>query len=86
MDFIIKNNLKDYLFTDFNEKQLSYIAVTAVLERARKRLNISKEISISNHMWRHTFATNFTKSGGNLEVLRQILGHTSIESPKDIFI
>ncbi|QVK20769.1 phage integrase family protein [Mycoplasmatota bacterium] len=80
MDLIIKNNLKGYLFTDFKGNQLSYLAVTSILKRARKRLKIPKEISISNHKWRHTFATNFTKSGGNLEVLRQILGHTSIET------
>ncbi|XMB67083.1 site-specific integrase [Mycoplasmatota bacterium zrk1] len=80
MDLIIKNDLKGYLFTNFKEKQFSYEAVRAVLKRSRKRLSVPKEISISNHKWRHTFATNFTKSGGNLEVLRQILGHTSIET------
>ncbi|XMB67049.1 tyrosine-type recombinase/integrase [Mycoplasmatota bacterium zrk1] len=80
MDLIIKNNLKCYLFTNFEDKQWPYNAVRAVLQRSRKRLGIPKELIISNLKWRHTFATNFTKSGGNLEVLRQILGHTSIET------
>lgn len=30
------------------------------------------------HLLRHTFATNFIFNGGNLEVLRLLLGHSTI--------
>lgn len=30
------------------------------------------------HLLRHTFATNYIYNGGNLEVLRVLLGHSTI--------
>lgn len=34
------------------------------------------------HLLRHTFATNFLQSGGDIYTLQQILGHTSLEMVK----
>ncbi|MBI9008629.1 MAG: tyrosine-type recombinase/integrase [Tenericutes bacterium] len=39
-----------------------------------------KKLSISLHKWRQTFATRFVKKNGNMEVLRQIMGHTSLRT------
>jgi site-specific recombinase XerD len=36
--------------------------------------------SVSYHVSRHTFATNFLISGGKVEVLQKILGHSKIEN------
>lgn len=44
-----------------------------------QRLKITSGISrIYPHLLRHTFATNYILAGGNLEVLRVLLGHSSI--------
>ncbi len=34
------------------------------------------------HSWRHTFATNFIKNGGNAFTLQRIMGHSTIEMTK----
>jgi len=36
--------------------------------------------SVSFHVSRHTFATNFLISGGKIEVLQKLLGHSKIET------
>ena len=44
-----------------------------------QRLKISSGISrLYPHLLRHTFATNYIIQVGNLEVLRVLLGHSSI--------
>ncbi|MGV0925442.1 tyrosine-type recombinase/integrase [Empedobacter tilapiae] len=43
-----------------------------------KRIGIEKDFSF--HTGRHTFATNFIIAGGSIEILKQILGHTSIHT------
>jgi site-specific recombinase XerD len=34
---------------------------------------------VTYHVSRHTFATNFIISGGNVTVLQKLLGHSKIE-------
>ena len=65
IDFITGDTLKDY-------------SIESICHRLRKKLNINQ--SISPHKWRHTFATHFVKKNGNMEVLRQIMGHTSLKT------
>lgn len=36
--------------------------------------------TVSFHVARHTFATSFLRNGGKLEVLKELLGHTKIET------
>lgn len=42
------------------------------------QLNISE--NITPHKWRHTFATTFIKNGGDLEILRLLLGHSNLKT------
>lgn len=35
---------------------------------------------ISSHTWRHTYATNFLKNGGDILTLQKILGHEDIQT------
>ncbi|PAT01060.1 hypothetical protein CI105_08585 [Candidatus Izimaplasma bacterium ZiA1] len=41
------------------------------------------DITINPHKWRHTFTSNFVKQNGNMEVLRQIMGHTSLKTTQN---
>jgi len=69
--------IKDYIFIDMiQRKRLSNSAVQNICARLEKRLKLSDHIR--PHKWRHTFATNFLKSGGDIETLRLILGHTNL--------
>lgn len=48
------------------------------LKEAASILGITK--TVTYHVSRHTFATLFLKSGGTLDTLQQLLGHSSIET------
>ncbi len=75
--FIEKYNIVDYLFINFDTgKRLQKDAVQCFIARAKKRLSIRQ--GITPHKWRHTFATKFLVSGGDLETLRLIMGHTTL--------
>jgi len=77
--FMITQKIDKYLFFDFKTgKQLTTSSVECFMYRLKKKLNITDKIT--PHKWRHTFATNFVKSGGNLETLRIILGHTNLKT------
>jgi site-specific recombinase XerD len=46
------------------------------LKKIMRNLGITKKISF--HCARHTFATSFLKVGGKVEMLKELLGHSSI--------
>ena len=75
--YLIKENIQDYIFIDLTtRKQVKLDRIQKICQNLQKSLNIHD--SISPHKWRHTFATNFINHNGNLEVLRTLLGHSSI--------
>jgi len=75
--YIISSKLNNELFIDFiTGDQLTVIGIESICQRLAKKLDINQ--SISPHKWRHTFATTFIRKSGNLEVLRQIMGHTNL--------
>lgn len=47
-------------------------------KHALKRANIELPIGQRTHVLRHTFASHFMMGGGNILVLQQILGHSTI--------
>ena len=66
-----------YVFIDFKTHQrLCVSSVETITQRLMTSLKITS--SISPHKWRHTFATRFLTQGGNLEVLRILLGHHNL--------
>ena len=72
-----KNKIEDYLFISYRKNHR--ITVDNVMKiAARIKDSLDLEESIRPHKWRHTFATNFLNNGGNLEALRQILGHSNL--------
>lgn len=73
------HNIKDYIFINYKaKKRLNVDAIQNVCFRLEKRLDLPDRIR--PHKWRHTFATNFLKRGGDLESLRLILGHSSLKT------
>ena len=52
--------------------------IQMVIKRARRRAGITG-VRCSPHIFRHTFALNFLRGGGNPRELQCLLGHTSID-------
>jgi site-specific recombinase XerD len=77
--YIIIHNIKNYIFTDFeNDQPLTTSAIESLVTRLKSKLNIKTRIT--PHSWRHTFATNFTRANGNMEALRMIMGHANLKT------
>lgn len=77
--YILKAKIDYYLFIDFvSGEVLKDYSVESIYKRLRKELGIKE--SLSPHKWRHTFASNFARKNGNMEVLRHILGHESLKT------
>lgn len=80
-ELIDRYELTKYLFVNFEEESPTPISVSAIenmIRRLKVKLNIKE--NISPHKWRHTFATKFARSNGNMEALRQILGHDNLKT------
>jgi integrase/recombinase XerD len=70
---------EDFLFPNQDYKQLTangFIQCVSAYNRSR---GVTKT---SSHLFRHTFATNYIKSNGNLFKLQKLLGHSSIDIVK----
>lgn len=67
----------DYLFTGQNSlKALSEQSVRLILKKLVKKNNLS--ITITPHMFRHSFATMLLDKNVDIRYIQQILGHSSI--------
>lgn len=67
----------DYLFTGKNPlKALSEQSVRLILKKLVKKNNLS--ITITPHMFRHSFATMLLDKDVDIRYIQQILGHSSI--------
>ncbi|WP_209331559.1 site-specific integrase [Lunatimonas salinarum] len=53
-------------------------ATNRVLKDIAIKCNIRK--NLTTHLARHTFATEFLRRGGAIEVLKELMGHTKIET------
>ena len=54
---------------------ITHNTIKMLFARIKKKKNFSR---IYPHLLRHTFATNYIYNGGNLEVLRVLMGHSTI--------
>ena len=73
--YCIQSN--DYLFTGQNPlKALSEQSVRLILKKLVKKNNLS--ITITPHMFRHSFATMLLDKNVDIRYIQQILGHSSI--------
>lgn len=76
-----RNNLTtcDRLFVQRGGEPMGVDQVEKVFARLSKRTGVK----IHPHLLRHYFCTQYLKSGGSLEKLAEITGHTSLDQLKD---
>ena len=81
----LKNKNKitnDYLFPGIYEKtkhtHINYFTIKEAFQKIKENNNLDKFIVF--HTLRHSFATEYIKSGGDIWELRSLLGHASINS------
>ena len=74
----IRDPQQHYLFPGHKGRPLSYGGASEIFKRALKAAGLAAK-GYSLHRLRHTFASELLNAGLRLEVLQQLLGHTSIE-------
>lgn len=67
----------NYCFTSFDGVPISECVIKSLFSRLRPRSGIQR---LTPHLLRHTFATCYITGGGSVEMLRILLGHSSIET------
>lgn len=73
-----RNNIDvntDSLFITQRKTPITHNTIKMLFARIKKKKGFSR---IYPHLLRHTFATNYIYNGGNLEVLRVLMGHSTI--------
>ena len=76
----LKRHQFDFVFPTLHGGKVSYHNLNRDYRRLCEKLGIKKEGSF--HRLRHTFATNYTRSGGNVFYLSKVLGHTTLQMTK----
>ena len=69
---------QDYLFVDKYGEKLSGSAIRQMVKRLGKKAGI-KNVRLSPHTFRHTFAKMWILNGGDAFSLQKILGHTTMD-------
>lgn len=64
-----------YFFVNNDGSPITSNTIKKLFVKLKEKSGISR---LYPHLLRHTFATNYIYNGGNLEVLRVLLGHSSI--------
>lgn len=78
-----KNNItNDYLFPGINKPRINKSISSFTIKQAFQKMKENNKLdkSITFHTLRHSFATEFIKSGGDIWELKNILGHSSINT------
>lgn len=67
-----------YLFVSRTGKKLTPEAITKFLKKAAKEVGVNKQIRVSPHTCRHTFAHMQLKNGLDLYSLSRVMGHENV--------
>lgn len=76
--FNYRNNVSsatNSVFLTQKNTAITHNAIKMLFSRIKKKNGLSR---VYPHLLRHTFATNYIYNGGNLEVLRILMGHSTI--------
>lgn len=67
-----------FLFLTRSGRQLSMRMADKTIERIGRKAEV-KDVRLSAHTFRHTFAKNWLMNGGDIFSLQKILGHSTLE-------
>ncbi|MBT8374110.1 MAG: tyrosine-type recombinase/integrase [Deltaproteobacteria bacterium] len=73
-----RHHWKEYLFHGPRDKAISYTAAWSIFKKYVDKAGLSHK-GITLHCLRHTYATNLLNARIPIEVLRDLLGHQSLE-------
>lgn len=76
--FSYRNNVSsasNSVFLTQKNTAITHNTIKMLFARIKKKKSFSR---VYPHLLRHTFATNYIYNGGNLEVLRVLMGHSTI--------
>lgn len=75
----IRTDNSEALFvSDIDKERISISTVQLIFRNIRAKTGITK--TITPHITRHSFATNFLRNNGNIRYLQGMLGHESLET------
>lgn len=76
--FHIHHIPQSYVFVSYRGSQLTQQAVSNMMKEAAKMVGVRKDIRVSPHTCRHTFAHMQLKNGLDLYSLSRLMGHENI--------
>ena len=79
----VDNEYKDALFLSNQKKRINPKTVRYMLDKYAKRAKIN--IKVTPHTFRRTFATKLLDIYGNIELVAQQLGHSSVETTRRFY-
>lgn len=76
---LFDHDMDSYVFLSLYGEQLTRESLKQTIRDYNLKHGVSKT---SVHLFRHTFAYNYLRNGGNVIFLQQILGHSNLETTK----
>lgn len=73
----------DHVFNSYHDKAWTAPQYRKQFQNVRKKINYAKHIT--NHGFRHSFAFNYLRQGGDMRQLQYILGHRKLEMTVDLY-
>ena len=77
-DFTKYKKDSDFIFVNKKGAPLSPRTIQSIIEKAKLKANISKDIHI--HTLRHSFATHLLEAGVDIRKIQELLGHSDLST------
>lgn len=75
----IREDNNGALFATLDGRPITGNAIQCMLSDLGRHAGI-KDVRVSAHTFRHTFAVNFLRAGGSLRHLQEVMGHASFDT------